>query len=442
MRFRRETTPLLEGRGPAAREEWVMLRGIRSAEGALTDFECVKASAGLERQEGDAVLPLPGRRLLEASPWADGCGLFALCVRAVEHQVPEVARFTGGKPPAAVQVRVRAAPGQGGLTLFWEESAEPLEAPSQDLAVLRALLEGSPEAVFAKNLEGQYVLLNPTAARALGRPAGQVLGRDREASVPRRQEPEQDVEGRCRERFIGMLGHDLGNPLLAIRLTSAALLARDALPPDVRRGLERIEGSAGRMARMVRQLLDFTRARVGGGMPLRPGEVALDEVCRQVIGELELASPGREIRLETRGNCRGFWDLERIAQVLSNLVANALQHSPAGTPICVCLEGVDSLQRIEVHNTGQPIPEALRPRLFEPFLRAERGPAASPGGGLGLGLYIVAQIVQSHGGCVEVSSTAEDGTRFIVLLPRAVPAAGGTVEEGTLPQQAYRGVAS
>ena len=423
MRFRRETTPLLEGRGPAAREEWVMLRGIRSAEGALADFECVKASAGLERQEGDAVLPLPGRRLLEASPWADGCGLFALCVRAMEHQVPEVARFTGGEPPAAVQVRVRAAPGQGGLTLFWEESAEPLEAPSQDHAVLRALLEGSPDAVFAKNLEGQYVLLNPTAAK-------------------RRQEPEQDVEGRCRERFIGMLGHDLGNPLLAIRLTSAALLARDALPPDVRRGLERIEGSAGRMARMVRQLLDFTRARVGGGMPLRPGEVALDEVCRQVIGELELASPGREIRLETRGNCRGFWDLERIAQVLSNLVANALQHSPAGTPIRVSLEGVDSLQRIEVHNTGQPIPEALRPRLFEPFLRAERGPAASPGLGLGLGLYIVAQIVQSHGGCVEVSSTSEEGTRFIVLLPRAVPAAGGTVEEGTLPQQAYRGVAS
>lgn len=422
MRFRRETTPLPEGRSPAEREEWVMLRGIRSAEGTLADFECVKASAGLERQEGDALLPLPGRRLLEALPWAGACGLFELCVRAVEHQVPEVARFTGGEPPAAVQVRVRAAPSQGGLTLFWEESAGLLEAPSQDLAVLRALFEGSPDAVFAKNLEGQHVLLNPMAAK-------------------RRQELEQEPEGRYRERFIGMLGHDLGNPLLAIRITSAALLARDGLPPDVRRGLERIEGSAGRMARMVRQLLDFTRARVGGGMPLRPGEVALDEVCRQVIGELELASPGREIQLETRGNCRGFWDLERIAQVLSNLVANALQHSPAGTPIRVSLEGLDSLQRIEVHNTGQPIPEALRPRLFEPFLRAERGPAASPGLGLGLGLYIVAQIVQSHGGCVEVSSTAEDGTRFIVLLPRAVPAAG-TVEEGPLPQQAYRGVAS
>ncbi|SEU26850.1 sensor histidine kinase [Stigmatella erecta] len=441
MRFRKETTPLSEERGTASREEWVVLRGIPSAEGALADFECVKASAGLERQGGDAVLPLPGRRLLEASPWAGGCGLFELCARAVEHQVPEVARFTGGEPPASVQVRVRAAPGPGGLTLFWEERAEPLDAPSQELAVLRALLEGSPEAVFAKNLEGQYILLNPTAARALGRSTEQPLGRSRDASaVPRRQE--EDPEGRCRERFIGMLGHDLGNPLSAIRLTSAALLAREALPQEVRRGLERIEGSAGRMARMVRQLLDFTRARMGGGIPLRPGEVALDEVCRQVIGELELASPGREIRLETRGHCRGFWDLERISQVVSNLVANALQHSPAGTPIRVSLEGLDSLQRIEVHNTGQPIPEELRPRLFEPFLRAERGPAASSGLGLGLGLYIVAQLVQAHGGCVEASSTLEDGTRFIVLLPRAVPAAGGTVEEGTVPQQAYRVVAS
>jgi signal transduction histidine kinase len=419
MRFRRETKPLAEERGAAAREEWVVLREIRSAEGTLADFECVKASAGVERREGGPVLPLPGRRLLDVSPWASPCGLFALCARAVEHQAPEVARFTSGEPPASVQVRVRAAPGPAGLTLFWEECAEP-----QELAMLSALLAGSPEAVVARSLEGPYVLLNPTAPRPLERLS------------------EQEPEGRYRERFIGMLGHDLGNPLSAIRLTSAALLAREALPQDVRRGVERIEASAGRMARMVRQLLDFTRARVGGGIPLRPGEVSLDAVCRQVIGELELASPGREIRLETHGNCRGFWDLERISQVVSNLVANALQHSPAGTPIRVSLEGLDSLQRIEVHNTGQPIPEELRPRLFEPFLRADRGPAAPPGLGLGLGLYIVAQIVHGHGGCVEVSSTAEGGTRFIVLLPRAVPAAGGMVEEGTVPPQVHRGVAS
>jgi signal transduction histidine kinase len=442
MRFRRETKPLLEEREQAERNEWVVLQGIHSAEGTLTDFECVKASPGLERQGPNAVLPLPGQRLLDASPWAGECGLFELCVRAVEHQVPEVARLTPGPPPEAVRARVRAAPGQGGLTLFWEERAEPQDVEAQDLALLRALLEGPPDAVLAKNQEGQYLPVNPAVARDWSRSSGAVLGHSRDAAGPGRQDPEQEHEGRYRERFIGMLGHDLGNPLSAIRLTSAALLARDSLPPDVRRGVERIEGSAGRMARMVRQLLDFTRARVGGGIPLRPGEVALDEVCRQVIGELELVSPGRVIQLETQGNCRGFWDPERIAQLMSNLVANALQHSPPGTPIHVSLNGLDSLQRIEVHNTGKPIPEELRPRLFEPFLRAGRGPVTAPGVGLGLGLYIVAQIVQAHGGCVEASSTSEEGTRFIVLLPRSVPAAGGTVEEGTLPQQAYRVVAS
>ncbi|MDC0710327.1 PAS domain-containing sensor histidine kinase [Stigmatella sp. ncwal1] len=488
------------------------LREIRSPEGALIDFECVDASPGLAREGGARGLPLPGDRLLEASPWGAECGLFETCVRVTECQVPEVRRFSRAAPPGAGRWVARAAPCEGGLTLFLEDLS-PRDGATQDSAhgweILKAIIEDTSDAVFAKNLAGQYILLNPAAARAFGQPPEQILGRtdkellgglagseaatavtcqdlavltsgqtalfegadsgpgfgciwqssrgvlrgpegerygvfgiSRDVTVQRRQELQQAQEGRCRERFIGMLGHDLGNPLAAIRLTSAALLARDTLPPETRRGLERIEGSAGRMARMVRQLVDLTRARMGGGIPLRPGEVALDEVCRQVIGELELASPGRSIHLEVRGNCRGFWDPERMAQVLSNLVANALQHSPAGTPIRVRLEGLEVLQRIEVHNVGQPIPEELRPRLFEPFFRAGRGPAPQSGLGLGLGLYIVAQIIQAHGGGVEVSSTLEEGTRFIVLLPRSVPAAGGMVDEGASVEQECGAAAS
>jgi signal transduction histidine kinase len=135
------------------------------------------------------------------------------------------------------------------------------------------------------------------------------------------------------------------------------------------------------------------------------------------------------VHLEVRGDCQGFWDEERMAQVLSNLVANALQHSPAGTPVSVRLEGLDSLQRVEVHNTGAPIPDSLRARLFEPFHRSVHISGKPARGGLGLGLYIVAQIIQAHGGSVEVSSTREEGTSFIVLLPRSVPAPGGTVED-------------
>jgi len=118
-----------------------------------------------------------------------------------------------------------------------------------------------------------------------------------------------------------------------------------------------------------------------------------------------------------------------MAQVLSNLVANALQNSPAGTPVSVRLEGVESLQRVEVHNAGAPIPEPLRPHLFEPFHPSGSSATRLARGGLGLGLYIVAQIVQAHGGRVEVSSTVETGTSFVILLPRSVPVSAGTVEE-------------
>jgi signal transduction histidine kinase len=256
-----------------------------------------------------------------------------------------------------------------------------------------------------------------------------LFGISRDVTIRRRQEEEREQEGRFRERFIGVLGHDLGNPLAAIRLSSAALLARDSLTPDVRRVMLRIDSSADRMARLVKQLLDFTRARMAGGIPLRPRDIALDEVCRRIIAELELAHPNRDIHLDVRGNCTGFWDEERMAQVLSNLVANALQHSPMGTPVSVRLEGVEPLQRVEVHNAGVPIPEGLRSNLFEPFHRSEGGAGRASRGGLGLGLYIVAQIVQAHGGRIAVDSTSDQGTRFTLLLPRSVPAPGGTVDD-------------
>ena len=256
-----------------------------------------------------------------------------------------------------------------------------------------------------------------------------LFGISRDITLRRRQEEEREQEGRFRERFIGVLGHDLGNPLAAIRFSSAALLAREALTPEVRRMLQRVDSSAERMSRLVKQLLDFTRARMAGGIPLRPSDVSLEEVCRRVIGELELAHCNREVHLEVRGNCHGFWDGERMAQVLSNLVANALQNSPEGTPVSVRLEGVESLQRVEVHNAGAPIPESLRSQLFEPFHASISGHGRVARGGLGLGLYIVAQIVQAHGGRVDVSSSVEEGTSFVILLPRSVPAPGGTVEE-------------
>jgi phosphoserine phosphatase RsbU/P len=392
-----------------------------------------------------------------------------------------------------VQARLAPADGGLTLFLedFTHRATAEVEL-RRDRDLLTAVIESTTDAVFVKDLLGRYVLLNTVAARAFGRPAEEVLGRtdaellgpqaaaatvahdrivfesgqtatyedadggpgfgsiwqsikgvlrqpdgtvyglfgiSRDVTVRRRQEEEREQEGRFRERFIGVLGHDLGNPLAAIRFSSAALLTREVLTPEVRRMLQRIDSSAERMSRLVKQLLDFTRARMAGGIPLRPSEVSLEEVCRRVIGELELAHQDREVQVEVRGDCQGFWDEERMAQVLSNLVANALQNSPEGTPVSVRLEGVESLQRVEVHNAGAPIPESLRSQLFEPFHASVSGPGKVTRGGLGLGLYIVAQIVQAHGGRVDVSSTVEEGTRFVILLPRSVPAPAGTVEE-------------
>jgi PAS domain S-box-containing protein len=496
MKIRSESEqPSSDGDMPVS-DVWIRLRAMRSMEGRVVDFECVDASPGRVRQGVLGLLPAPGQRLLDEAPWVAECSLFDMCVRVVERQAPEMDRLGRMTPAGAVWLKARVVPSEGGLFLFVEDFTQHVAAEAalrRDRDLLHAVIESTTDAVFVKDLQGRYVLLNTAAARAFGRPAEEVLGRtdeelmgvegatptvahdravfdsgqtatyedadggpgfgciwqsikgvlrqpdgaiyglfgiSRDITQRRRQEEEREQEGRFRERFIGVLGHDLGNPLAAIRLSAAALLARDTLTPDVRRAMQRIDSSAERMARLVRQLLDFTRARMAGGIPLRPRDIALEEVCRRIIGELELAFPDRDIHLDVRGETRGFWDEERMAQALSNLVANALQYSPPGTPVTVRLEGVESLQRVEVHNAGPPIPEGLRAHLFEPFHQsAGSASRSSPRIGLGLGLYIVAQIVQAHGGRIDVSSTPEAGTSFVFLLPRAVAASAGTLED-------------
>jgi signal transduction histidine kinase len=153
--------------------------------------------------------------------------------------------------------------------------------------------------------------------------------------------------------------------------------------------------------------------RFAGALPVTRVPADLDAVVREALDELRMAWPGREIALQSIGDLRGAWDPARIAQVISNLVGNALAHGDQQQPVRVTARATGEGVRLEVWNGGPPIPEALRPVLFEPF---HRGRTHSRG--LGLGLYIVQQIVQAHGGHIEMSSTAEAGTRFAVHLPR------------------------
>jgi PAS domain S-box-containing protein len=218
------------------------------------------------------------------------------------------------------------------------------------------------------------------------------------------------------EMFTGILGHDLRNPLNAIMTAAHLVILRDD-SERITKPVKRIMNSGRRMARMIDQLLDFTRLRVGEGIPLRRETCDVAVVARDVIDELADANAPCPIRFETKGETVGAFDPDRMSQVLSNLTANAVQHGTSEHGVTVRIDGADEERvRIEIHNMGA-IDAALLPRLFEPMTGGERRRDKSQG--LGLGLFISRQIVLSHGGDLTVTSSAAEGTRFMVVLPRA-----------------------
>jgi len=216
------------------------------------------------------------------------------------------------------------------------------------------------------------------------------------------------------ERFVGILGHDLRNPLSAISATTDLLLRRNV--PDPRTALERIASSAARMRGMVDQLLDLTRARLAGGIPIHPkAGTNLCEVTRAAVDELRVAYPQTPLTLRAAADVDGEWDADRMAEVVSNLVGNAIFHGE-GAPVDIEVKGGGSSAILEVHNGGAPIPADQLPGIFDPFRRAARG-ATPSANGLGLGLFITREIVVAHGGSIDVISRVREGTTFRVTLP-------------------------
>ena len=229
-----------------------------------------------------------------------------------------------------------------------------------------------------------------------------------------------DEIGEFREQLIGIVGHDLRNPLNTIVMGAHILLLCEGLGEKETGLVRKIMSNATQAARLIDQLLDVTRSRLGGGISIDLTRFDLNDVCQQVLGETELMHPERPLRVDVRGDLTGVWDRDRMYQLLANLVGNAVHHGEPRSPIELRIDGGETEVVIDVANQGEPIPPATLPFIFDAF-RKGRTVHPSRTQGLGLGLFIVREIARSHGGSIAVTSSASDGTTFRVRLPRGGP---------------------
>lgn len=216
--------------------------------------------------------------------------------------------------------------------------------------------------------------------------------------------------------FLGVLGHDLRTPLAAIKMWTSLMIASEG--PEWRhlKTAADIQSSCSRMNLLIGDLLDFTRARLGAGIPVVRSEVDLQRTCRQVVEEIAASHPDRVVNFQATGALLGSWDGPRIAQAVSNLVGNALQHGSPSGPIQVVLRGEPGRVVLSVHNKGKAIPKRNLECIFDPFRQLDPDHATSSPHSVGLGLYIVHAIATAHSGSVDVESS-KNGTTFTMRLP-------------------------
>lgn len=259
-------------------------------------------------------------------------------------------------------------------------------------------------------------IYKPIEADILRNKAGVFFQLHRQKQQLARQLQDRTEALRLSEMFMAVLGHDLRNPLGAIVVSAEMVGMSSAADNTVKQSAARILSSAQRMTRMIEDLLDVTRARVAGGIPIRPEPMDLRPVLERVANEIRTIYPSRRIDVATQGDLHGTWDGDRLAQVISNLVTNALQHGAQDVPVSVEIDGSDASEvNMRVRNGGS-IPEHRRAALFDPFHDISR--MAESRKGLGLGLYIVREIVLAHGGSADVLANGSNETAFHVSLPR------------------------
>ncbi len=230
-----------------------------------------------------------------------------------------------------------------------------------------------------------------------------------------------DEVARSRDTFLAILGHDLRSPLSAIANSGLYLASPGLLPTGAALdAARRITRSSAKMNSMIRDLLEYTRTRLGRAIPVSPEAVNMEQICAIVFDEVRAAHPARIFRLETSGQLQGQFDSERLQQVLSNLLNNAVQHGARNQPITLSAQGEADKITVRVRNYGRRIPADQLQVIFNPLVQIPSGQTdeESPVTSLGLGLYIAHQIVAMHGGTMVAESSDEDGTVFSAHLPR------------------------
>jgi signal transduction histidine kinase len=231
-----------------------------------------------------------------------------------------------------------------------------------------------------------------------------------------------------RQLFLATLGHDLRTPLTAMVVSAELMMLSGQLDDDNAQVASQMVRSGRVMASMIHDLLDFTRTRLGAGMPVSRAPLDLATLCLEVLEEFRAAHPDRDVHFESAGTTSGEWDAARLRQVLSNLIANAIEHGDQDSSIDVSARGEDAEVLLIVANRGPVIPPDALPTLFDPLVQAggEAGAARRAAStGIGLGLYIAREIVMAHGGTIAVASAEESGTVFTVRLPRKEPTRRG-----------------
>ncbi|MEO7361790.1 MAG: HAMP domain-containing sensor histidine kinase [Gemmatimonadaceae bacterium] len=218
------------------------------------------------------------------------------------------------------------------------------------------------------------------------------------------------------EQILGIVSHDLRNPLATVELSAMAVLS-GSTNPEHRAALMRITRATARATRLIHDLLDFTQARLGKGLSVQRTNVHVHEVIAESIADLRHTYPTRTLIHETQGSGSCDADADRLMQLIGNLVTNAITYGMSGTPVKIVSALTDSHCAISVHNEGNPIREEIVADLFQPMARGENIPSERRS--VGLGLYIVREIAKAHGGDVSVVSRTNTGTTFTVEFPRA-----------------------